>query len=765
MLSWFMNPWMLLGGLAVASPILIHLLNKRRFKIVEWAAMDFLFQADKKNRRRVQLENFILLALRCLAMLLVALMFTRPFLPSSLTNVLQQAQKLERVILIDDSFSQRVLRDSEPAFVVAKNNVKDLIAQFAESDKTEDWLTVMLTSNPEQPLLANEALTKNTLPSLSQMIDDLECSDEPADYTVSLSEVKRYVSGQREGGGRVAYFFSDMRENDWVNALDSNTETAPNKLLTEISDQTIGCFLVDVGSTNDSNLAITSIRPENLQVAGKVIQFNVTVANYGTQTANQIRVLLQVDEGQPDYEVIPSIAPGQTADLAFRHVFPVQANDESFDLLSGDEKTKPRFANYRVKAEIDRQSLGDEGLALDQLMEDSVAHYASRVKDGISVLLVDGDPSSASERSETHYLRSLEVAGTGMNMKVVGVGDLETESLSDFEVIFLCNVDEASTDRVNSIEQWVKDGGALVFMPGNRVRAATFNDSFYRDGAGLSPLALVSMAGDPTMAKWVNFEIDPQIHPSLRVIVDSDASSLSNVDVFSWWTSELKPELIGKTVEVPLRLNDQANSPAMVDRTFGSGNVIMFTIPGDGDWTMWPSSPTYPPVMIDLIDHLVGSSGEESAVDIGGTINYPVDMSAYQNRVSLLNPTKEKIESVAKPFNDSEEARKSELYKVSFEDVERRGFYDLELTRHTGEKEKVLFAAKLDPRESKLKRLSDSATEGDFFGSKVSLISSEELAGQKVAGGETEIWFQILLFLAGVLALEQFLGWFWGKRR
>ena len=61
MLSWFLNPWMLLGTLAVASPILIHLLNKRRFKIVNWAAMDFLFTADKKNRRRVQLENFICL--------------------------------------------------------------------------------------------------------------------------------------------------------------------------------------------------------------------------------------------------------------------------------------------------------------------------------------------------------------------------------------------------------------------------------------------------------------------------------------------------------------------------------------------------------------------------------------------------------------------------------------------------------------------------------------------------------------------------------
>jgi hypothetical protein len=621
----------------------------------------------------------------------------------------------------------------------------------------------MLTSNPEQPLLANEPLTKNTLPSLSQAIDDLECSDSVADYTASLTELKRYVSGQREGSGRVSYFFSDMRENDWVNALDANTESAPNKLITEISEQTVGCFIIDVGSPNDQNLAITSVRPENLQVADKVIQFNVTVANYGSQTVNQVRVLLQVDEGQPDYEVIPSLAPGQVTELAFRYVFPShQTFDDNF---LNSEESKPRFMNYRVKAEIDRQSLGEDGLALDQLLEDSVSFFASRVKDGISVLLVDGDPSAASERSETHYLRSLQVTGTGMDMKVVTASELETESLSDFEVIFLCNVDEASTDRVKSIEQWVQDGGALVFMPGNRVRAARFNDTFYQDGAGLSPLSLVSMTGDPTMAKWVNFEIDPQIHPALRVVVESDASSLSNVDVFSWWTSLLKPELIGKTLVVPLRLNDQENSPAMVDRTFGLGKVIMFTIPGDGDWTMWPSSPTFPPVMIDLIDYLVGSSGEEGVIDLGGTVTYPVDMSAYESRVAFLNPKNEKVESVARPVNDTEEAKSSVLYKVDFDNVNRRGFYELGLTRHTGEKESVLFAANIDPRESQLKRLPQAAMEGDFFGDKVQLISTEQLAGQKVSGSDTEVWMQILLLLFGILAIEQFLGWFWGKKR
>ena len=63
--GYMLNPaLMLLGVAAIASPILIHLLNKRKFRKVEWAAMDFLLEADKKNRRRVRLENLLLLCLR-----------------------------------------------------------------------------------------------------------------------------------------------------------------------------------------------------------------------------------------------------------------------------------------------------------------------------------------------------------------------------------------------------------------------------------------------------------------------------------------------------------------------------------------------------------------------------------------------------------------------------------------------------------------------------------------------------------------------------
>ena len=69
----------------MAVPILIHLLARRRFRRICWAAIAFLLEAERRNRRRIRVEQLILLALRCLAVLLLALLVSRPFVqPGSL---------------------------------------------------------------------------------------------------------------------------------------------------------------------------------------------------------------------------------------------------------------------------------------------------------------------------------------------------------------------------------------------------------------------------------------------------------------------------------------------------------------------------------------------------------------------------------------------------------------------------------------------------------------------------------------------------------
>src|SRR5436309_11735298 len=61
------------AGGAVSIPIIIHLLNRRRFKIVTWAAMRFLLAAQKKSSRRMRVEQILLLVVRCLIVLLLVL--------------------------------------------------------------------------------------------------------------------------------------------------------------------------------------------------------------------------------------------------------------------------------------------------------------------------------------------------------------------------------------------------------------------------------------------------------------------------------------------------------------------------------------------------------------------------------------------------------------------------------------------------------------------------------------------------------------------
>ena len=74
-----LNPLLAILGLgAIAVPILIHLLNRRKFDRVVWAAMRFLKVSVEQNQRRIKVEDMLLLALRCLLLLLLGLALARP---------------------------------------------------------------------------------------------------------------------------------------------------------------------------------------------------------------------------------------------------------------------------------------------------------------------------------------------------------------------------------------------------------------------------------------------------------------------------------------------------------------------------------------------------------------------------------------------------------------------------------------------------------------------------------------------------------------
>ena len=74
----FLNPFLLWGLLAAAVPIAIHLLNRRRHKTIQWAAMQFLLKATRESRGKKKLRHILILTCRALAIAALACAAARP---------------------------------------------------------------------------------------------------------------------------------------------------------------------------------------------------------------------------------------------------------------------------------------------------------------------------------------------------------------------------------------------------------------------------------------------------------------------------------------------------------------------------------------------------------------------------------------------------------------------------------------------------------------------------------------------------------------
>ena len=762
--SWMLNPAMLgLGALAVASPIIIHLLNRRRFKIVDWAAMEFLLDANRKNRRRIKLENLILLLLRCLAMLLIGFLLARPFLSSNLA--LFGDQPIERIVLLDDSLSMSLQNGNATVFDGAKQNLETTLRGIAAENRG-DLLTLFVTSSPQSPLFSNKPITVETQTEFSDLLEELKPSDKVASMETALREVSQFVSGLKKNTDRLVYIISDLREEDWKDDADEENENSARNLVKELSGQVTGCYVVDAGIKESANLVITRIRPEEVLRSGVSSRFDVTVANRGEQTVDNVRVRFQIGkDGVENENVIERIPAGDEATVSFHFLNTLDepgVDDEPN--TEGPIKATTDMQSIRVTAKV----LTDDTES-DRLLADSEAFFAARVIRGNPVLIVDGDPSLNPMRSESIFLQRAAASKTvisGNLVDIVTYSELEsTLPISKYQVIFLCNVDELSATRLATLESWVKDGGGLVIMPGDRVVADSYNKLFYQDGKGLSPVRLTETFGDVNESRWAQFSIPETIHPIVEVFEGQNNPQIDKVKIFSWWGNVIDPAQEGKTITRIASLSDELETPAIVEKSFGKGKVVFTTFPADLDWTNWPESPSYVVAVLKTIDYLCGDRAQASELQIGERLQIPLDLTLYRRDASIKDSSDEKYSVQAVPDDNDPEGKNSTVWKVSFDDANRRGFYDLTLTSTAGSQESLLFAANIDPREGNLRPLDTAAVGKDYFGDKTKLVQSVEMAGQTVKSSQNELWRYLLYVLAIVLGTELFLGWLFGRRR
>src|SRR3954466_4455961 len=131
---WFLSPLFWLGITAVAAPLLVHLVRRTRARKIEFPALAFVRQVPQRTIRRRTFRNLLLLILRCLAILLIVIAFTRPFF-SRRSAAKDNGANGATVILLDSSLSMR----REQMFANAVQRASSII----DEARSEERVAVM----------------------------------------------------------------------------------------------------------------------------------------------------------------------------------------------------------------------------------------------------------------------------------------------------------------------------------------------------------------------------------------------------------------------------------------------------------------------------------------------------------------------------------------------------------------------------------------------------------------------------------------------
>ena len=742
--GWMVTPWLFVAGaLLVSVPIIIHLLNKRRFKTIDWAAMDFLLEADKKNHRRVRIENLLMLLLRCLAVLLIALLVARPHRPKGLFGDKGDVNNFNRIVILDDSLSMGARGEGQIAFDRAKKRLVEFVNGLARNN-SNDYLTVILASSPRTRIAAlNKVLVSDKASSddggtgskgeVVREIKQLELSDRPAQLAIALEEARKITEDaapeNNSSGGQLAvdsviYVISDLRAGDWAKGETPEWEQLTTAFKAFAKKEN-NCYLVNVGAAGAPNIAVSDIVPlRKMLVSGVETEFDVFVTNHGSVSLADVKVRFTVGTSPPVTKPIKTIAAGGKESIRFRYTFAAPAGNPE------ESGTLPE--SIPIKAEVLTNDRPDD----DHLAADNVRYFAARVHRAVSVLLVDGDPRDDPTRSETFYLQralrptSLQAgdARSGFQVKVVRVDELKKEKLDDYQLIFLANVFQleptiraglpAKTSAAKTgagpkkkttgpagdresllkrLEDWTRNGGRLVITLGDQIDARIFNDDFYRFGRGLSPLKLVERKGDEEEKTWAELQIEDKqnLHPTLDLFYQDGVSALQLARFFRWWHAEpprnasvtaavgsLGAVPADSVVSVPLSLLKVEKSPAIAEKPFGKGRTVLITTAIDADWNNWThDDPTFPIYMLELGKYLTPESAKDATVTVGQPLEQAFNGNRYDLTTELTGPDGNKTPLRAQAIPGKNGKGQSLFNRFRYADADRRGFYKMPLGR------------------------------------------------------------------------------------
>jgi hypothetical protein len=572
----FLAPLFLLGLLAVAIPVIVHLVNRERRNAIAFPSLMFLRRVPFRSVRRQRIRHWTLFVLRCLALILLAAAFARPFFDRREQDASAGgAGPREIVVLLDRSYSMaygdRWSRGSSAA--------ERAIAGIGAADRA----TLVLFDHEATVAVGptgDAALLRSAL-------RDARPGAGSTRYAPAFAVAQRLLESA-ERPRREVVVISDFQRSGW------DGQELPRM------PASASVTAVDVGDPTTTNALVTSV--EVTRDAQEGIDRAIVAARVARRGARPIadaRVTLELNGREVEAKRVALPMSGATS--------------VTFAPVPVPEATTRGTVRLSVPADEDRLSVDD------------ALHFVLARAQVVSVLIIER-PDAPSSR--TMFLpRALGIGDRPTFRVVQRRADRVTPADVDaVRVVILHGVGMPSGAVGDRIRALVRGGGGLIVALGE--------DNGGRALAGASELlpGTVGETIDRSAERGGSLGSLDRSHPALESFRGARSGDFTSARYLRY--RALSPTA---TDAVLARFDD--GSVALAERRVGRGRVLVFVSTFDGYWNDLPVQPVFLPLAQSLVRHAAGWTPERPWETVGQVLALSAGAASNRSASVAIAPS------------------------------------------------------------------------------------------------------------------------------
>ena len=583
----FLNPILLAALAAAAIPVIIHLINLRKPRKIAFSTLAFFQELQKSTIRRINLKRYLLLAMRVMAVAMLALALARPFLPSQVAGWLGASAQSDHVaVLVDNGPSMMQIDEAGPYMDQARSAAVEIVNQTGEEARF-----LIVPSHGE--LASGRFLRRAEALRYLEQLQPVNKGGYPAERMAYIQDRLDEEPGAR---GRV-YWISDARKTHLEKLEDGFR-------LAEGDRERNPVIFIRVGDNSFQNVGVSGV-----EVAGQILGVDVpagvsvTVRNFGDQPVYNHYLSLEIDgERIGQYEV--SLDGGQERELLFEIISESPGVILGRAILEGGTHT---FDHKR--------------------------YFSIEVPESRNVLLVSDRGEDGTRRS---YLRPALIAasetGTRIHTSFTDVTTLREYDLDTFDAIILESLRRIPDYLQAELVQFVQQGRGILFVPSEQGNIENYNRFLGQLNAG----SFTGMRG-----AYGRFEEIASLQPldsghllaaELFESGDDEQLRIDMPAIFHYWRYQRDDAGSGAAV---LRTN--LGEPLFVEHAFGDGMVMVGSMGFSPGWSNMSIKPIYAPLIYRMLlyvvawehggvrEHILGSPFDRYFTEFGAQVTLHLD--------------------------------------------------------------------------------------------------------------------------------------------